>query len=80
MKITDARKNTVLRPLPLIIIPDMIRFAKELDICGNGRFLQSLEEHRTIFNEIKAGNPDGADEAMKIHLKDMFENTPNPFF
>ncbi|MEZ4687015.1 MAG: FadR/GntR family transcriptional regulator [Bacteroidia bacterium] len=80
LKIADASKNTVLRSLTMIVIPDMIRFAKELDICGNGRFLKALEEHRAIFQEIKAGNPDGAAEAMKAHLKDMLDHTQKPNF
>lgn len=76
MRIADASKNTVLRSLTLVIIPDMIRFAKELNICGNGRYLQALEEHQAIFEHIKLGNPDDAASAMKTHLKELIEYSP----
>jgi GntR family transcriptional repressor for pyruvate dehydrogenase complex len=71
VKIADATKNSVLNSLVLIVIPDMIRLSKNLDICGDGRFKQALEDHMVIFDCIKNHDIVGAGNAMKMHLNDV---------
>ena len=71
LKVADAGKNSVLNSLLLIIIPDMIRLSKNLDICGDGRFQQAYYEHVEIFECIKDKDVKGAGKAMKTHLNDV---------
>lgn len=71
LKIADASKNSVLNSLLLIVIPDMIRLSKNLDICGDGRFVQAYHEHNEIFDCIKNHDAAGAGNAMKAHLDDV---------
>ena len=55
----------------LIVIPDMIRLSKNLDICGDGRFKQAYEEHKVIFDCISKHDAKGAGKAMRQHLNDV---------
>lgn len=71
LRIAEASKNSVLRSLSMIIIPDMIRYSRELDICGDGRFLTAMEEHEVILEYLRSGDVDGAEEAMRFHLRDL---------
>lgn len=71
LKIADSTKNSVLNSMLLIVIPDMIRLSKNLDICGDGRFKQAFEEHKVIFECISNHDAKGAGRAMQQHLNDV---------
>lgn len=71
LKIADAGKNSVLNSLLLIVIPDMIKLSKNLDICGDGRYIRAYKEHLEIFDCIKNHDATGAGIAMKQHLNDV---------
>lgn len=71
LKIADATKNSVLNSMLLIVIPDMIRLSKNLDICGDGRFKQAYDEHLVIFECIRNQDAQGAGKAMKQHLNNV---------
>ena len=71
LKIAEASKNTVLRSLSMIIFPDMVKYSQRLNICGDGRYHQSLQEHEEILEFIQAKNPEKAANAMRFHLEDM---------
>lgn len=73
LKIAEAGKNTVLKSLMLIITPDIINNFLKLDICKDGRSIEALEEHKVILEHIIAQEPELAAEAMRKHLKDVFE-------
>ncbi|MEM6801376.1 MAG: FadR/GntR family transcriptional regulator [Bacteroidota bacterium] len=73
LKITEASKNSVLRSLSMIIFPDMVKYSMNLNICGDGRFRQSLQEHEEILEYIHSKDPEKAANAMRIHLEDMLE-------
>lgn len=73
LKIAEASKNTVLKSLMLIIIPDIIKNFLQLDICKDGRSYQALEEHEVIVKHIIAQEAEAAAEAMRVHLRDVFE-------
>ena len=68
LKIAEASENQVLKSLLLIIIPDMIEFNKDLDICGDGRFVKSLKEHEQILDHIRNKRSVEAGQAMRHHL------------
>lgn len=73
LKIAEASQNTVVKSLMMIIIPDIINIYRKLNVCGDGRFYKSLDEHRAILDCIIKQKPAEAEEAMKIHLKDVLE-------
>lgn len=73
LKIAEASKNSVIRSLMMIIIPDIITIYRKLNVCGDGRFYQSLDEHRVILDCIIRQQPEEAEAAMKTHLKDVME-------
>ena len=73
LSISEASKNSVLKSLMLIIIPDIINNFIKLDICKDGRFIAALDEHQVILNHIIAQEPEAAAAAMRNHLKDVFE-------
>ena len=73
LKIAEASKNTVLKSLMLIITPDIINNFIKLDICKDGRVHHALDEHKIILEHIIKQEADQAAEAMRIHLKDVFE-------
>ncbi len=74
LKIAEASKNTVLKTLMLIITPDIINNFITLDICVDGRTRRdALDEHNVILKHIIAQEPEEAAEAMRLHLKDVFD-------
>lgn len=73
LKIAEASKNSVLKSLMIIIIPNIISEFQQHDICNNGRYYKSLEEHRVILSHIIGQRPKQAADAMRIHLKDVLE-------
>ena len=77
LKIAEATHNSVLNSLMLLILPDVIRFNKNLEICGDGRFKEAFEEHEIVFEHIKQRRSEAAGEAMRFHLRDLVSgNTP----
>lgn len=73
LKIAEAGKNLVLKSLLLIITPDILDNYIKKDVCGEGRFYKSLEEHKDILEAIIAKDPDKAEGAMKNHLRDIID-------
>ena len=73
LKIAEASKNAVLKSLMLIITPDIINSFIKLEVCKDGRFNKSLEEHKTILRHITNQEPELASKAMKEHLKDVLD-------
>ena len=73
LKIAEASKNSVLKSLMLIITPDIIKSFNKLDVCKDGRFYASLEEHEIIVEHIINQNPEAAAAAMNTHLQDVVE-------
>tara|TARA_R110002049_G_scaffold184151_1_gene352431 strand:- start:14 stop:787 length:774 start_codon:yes stop_codon:yes gene_type:complete len=77
LKIAEASKNSVLQSLMLIIIPDIMVYFKENDVCGQGRSLHAAEEHEMILEAIKNKEPEKAGLIVKNHLADILEYVRN---
>ena len=73
LKIAEATHNSVLTSLMLLILPDVIRFNKSLEICSHGRFIEAYEEHKIVFGHIKKRRSKEAGEAMRNHLRDLLD-------
>lgn len=72
LTIAEASKNSVLNSLMLIIIPDILTFFKENDVCGGDKPLSALEGHHEILEHITNKNSAMAEKAMREHLGDIF--------
>ncbi len=77
LKIAEASKNTVLKSLMLIIIPDIISSFIKLDICKEGHFNKVLGEHDEIVKYIVNQEPELASQAMRQHLSDVLSYSNN---
>jgi len=75
LQIAEASKNSVLKSLMLIIIPDVIKEFKQLEICKDGRYYKALEEHKVIFNHIINRDIEKVEEAMRIHMNEVLEHS-----
>lgn len=73
LKIADASQNMVIKSLMLILIPDIIEIYRKLNVCGDGRFYKSFDEHTIILENIIKQDAKAAKEAMKMHLLDVVE-------
>ncbi len=73
LKIAEASKNSVLKSLMLIIIPDIISSFRKLDVCKDGRYYRALDEHEIILKHIVEQSPEEAEAAMTAHLQDVLE-------
>ncbi len=71
LTIAEAGRNTVLKSLMLIITPDIVKNFTKLDVCKDGRFYRSLEEHKVILEYIVNQKPELAAKAMEEHLQDV---------
>ena len=78
LKIAEASHNSVLNSLMLLILPDVIRFNKSLEICSDGRFVEAFEEHAVVFDHIKNGRGKEAASAMSYHLRDLLTTDVAP--
>jgi len=77
LTIAEAGRNTVLKSLMLIITPDIVKNFTKLDVCKDGRFYRSLEEHKIILDHIVNQEPELAAKAMEEHLQDVTEYSRN---
>ncbi len=71
LTIAKAGRNNVLKSLMLIITPDIVKNFTKLDVCKDGRFYRSLEEHKVILEYIVNQKPELAAKAMEEHLQDV---------
>jgi len=70
LKIAEAGRNSVLKSLMLIITPDIVKNFQKLEVCKDGRFYKSLEEHKVIEHIVNQA-PELAAKAMEEHLQDV---------
>lgn len=73
LKIAHASGNSVYESTMLVLLPDIIRHTIEKEICGKGRALRALAEHKKILQAIKASSPKKAEKAMAEHLDEIME-------
>jgi len=71
LKIAEASKNSALKSLMLIIIPDILNYFKQHHVCGDGRSGKAVNEHEMIIAKIKDQDTIGVEEAMQAHLEDV---------
>ena len=77
LKIAEASRNSVLKSLIMIVIPDILTYFIQSSFCKDGRFYKALEGHRIILDLIKQQKPQEVQAAMKAHLHDILEHSLN---
>ena len=71
LKIAKASKNTVLKSLMMIIIPDILADYAKYNVCTNDHLKKRFDEHNQLFQAIKEKDAENAALIMKTHLKDI---------
>ncbi|MEM6723322.1 MAG: FadR/GntR family transcriptional regulator [Bacteroidota bacterium] len=71
LKIADASKNTVLKSLMLIIVPEILQYFKKHKVCDEQRAETVVAQHKEILNHIIDQNPEKAGESIRSHLNDI---------
>ncbi len=73
LKIAEASKNKVLKSLMLIIIPDILTNYAKFKVCTNDHLKERYDQHKQLFNAIKAKDELKASDLMRSHLKDILK-------
>jgi len=71
LKIAEASHNPVLKSLMMIIIPDIVTAFGRYHICDDVEAESRYKEHLAIYECIANSDPDGAVDAMRLHLRDI---------
>ncbi len=79
-KIAEASKNTVLKSLMMVIIPDIVSSFIKLKVCDREAKMKAFGEHKEIFQYIIQQDGAAASAAMRKHLKDVLEYSQSQSF
>lgn len=71
LKLVEASGNSVIHSLMLIIIPEIIGFFVKNRICDDVKAQKLIQEHRAIFEAVKAKDPEAAVNALDAHFADI---------
>jgi len=77
LKIAEASKNSVLKSLMLIIIPDILKNFIDYKVCDEETETKALKEHQKILKAIIAKKDTKASQLMASHLKDVIDFSMN---
>ncbi len=73
LTIAEASKNSVLKSLMMIITPEIIKSYTNLKVCNKNTLEKTIAEHQNIIQMISDQDPEGAIQAMEVHLRDVKE-------
>ncbi|MEP5613434.1 MAG: FadR/GntR family transcriptional regulator [Cyclobacteriaceae bacterium] len=73
LKIAEASKNSVLHSLMLIITPDIMKYFKKHNVCGDGRSGAAVEHHQRILEHIRNQESEKVGNSIREHLLDISE-------
>lgn len=71
LKISEATKNSVLKSLMLVLIPDILSQYMKLNVCTNDTLNTRVQEHEEILEAIIQQDSLKAVDAMSNHLSDI---------
>lgn len=72
LAIAKASRNSTINTLMLIITPDIITNFEKYHVCDVNQARKGIEEHKAIFEAIKAQDPQLAKLKMKEHFKALY--------
>lgn len=73
LAIAKASGNSTLNTLMLMITPGIITNFEKYHVCSEDLAFNGIQEHRDIFEAIKAKNPEQAKEKVKVHFKALYQ-------
>ncbi|SDM27532.1 FadR/GntR family transcriptional regulator [Kriegella aquimaris] len=73
LAIAKASGNSTINTLMLIITPEIITNFEKYHVCDKDQALIGIQEHKEIFDAIKAQNTQLAKEKMKVHFKMLYQ-------
>lgn len=73
LKIVEASQNQVIKSLLMIIVPEIMENYRSMNVCTSATINKAYIEHRQVLDAIKAGNPEEAGQAMRIHLQKILK-------
>lgn len=73
LAIARASGNSTMNTFMLIITPEIIHNFQKHHVCDKDMAFRGIEEHRAIYEAIKAKEPQLAEEKMKLHFKALYQ-------
>ncbi|NND16720.1 MAG: FadR family transcriptional regulator, partial [Eudoraea sp.] len=73
LAIARASGNSTLNTLMLMITPEIITNFEKYHVCDKDRAFLGIQEHKDIYEAIKAQNPQLAKEQMKKHFGALYQ-------
>ena len=73
LAIARASGNSTMNTFMLVITPEIITNFEKYHVCGDDQAFNGIQEHKEIYEAIKAKNPKLAKEKMKIHFKILYQ-------
>lgn len=73
LAIAKACGNSSMNTFMLIITPEIITNFEKYHVCDDNQAVIGIDEHRAIFEAIKAQNPSLAKQKMKEHFKMLYQ-------
>ena len=73
LAIAKASGNRTMNTFMLIITPEIITNFEKYHVCDKNQAFIGIQEHRDVFEAIKAQNPQLAKEKMKVHFKMLYQ-------
>ena len=73
LAIAKACGNSSMNTFMLIITPEIITNFEKYHVCDDNQAVIGIDEHRAIFEAIKAQNPSLANQKMKEHFKMLYQ-------
>ena len=73
LAIAKASSNSSMNTFMLRITPEIITNFEKYHVCDDNQAIKGIDEHRAIFEAIKAQNPSLAKQKMKEHFKMLYQ-------
>ncbi|WP_435133061.1 FadR/GntR family transcriptional regulator [Formosa sp. A9] len=73
LAIANASGNSTLNTFMLKITPEIITNFKKYHVCDDSLSLSAIDEHKAVYEAIKAGDPQLAKDKMKVHFKALYQ-------
>lgn len=73
LAIARASGNSTMNTLMLIITPEIITNFEKYHVCDKDQAFKGIQEHKDIFDAIKAEDPQLAKAKMKVHFKMLYQ-------
>lgn len=73
LAIAQASKNSTMNTFMLIITPEIITNFEKYHVCDKNQAFLGIQEHKDIYEAIKAKDPKLAKEKMKAHFKVLYQ-------